>query len=240
MVKQILFVLFCGFVFSSNASVTFEEGISLFNKKEFVKSAAKFDSIIQVNPNDIGALYNLGVAKMKCKKWGEAIWAFEKALIFTPNDIDSKNMIEECHYEIDPGFLWEYRLNVTQSTLYSISSKIWATIAILFSFVIASIIVLYRKSINSSSKRILGILGIMSVLIFIFTLVTGHFTKQHKTENNFAIVTEKSVVSLHEKVTITEGTLLEIVNSTLEDSEVRVETEEGELLSFEPNQMSFL
>ena len=240
MMKKILFSLFFGIMISACSAQTFEDGVSLFNKKEFRKSASKFDSIIQNNPNNLGAFYNFGMAKMNNKKWGEAIWAFEKVLLSAPNDIEAKQMIEECHYEIDPNSHWEYRLNGTQSTLYSISSTVWAVIAILCSILIAAMIILFKRSANSSSKRIMGIIGVIGVLVFLLSIFSGYFAKQHRSENNYAIITQKSVVSIQEEITLHEGSLVKLMNSTPEDSIIKIETEEGQLLSFEPDQMSFL
>ena len=238
--KHILMSLFFGFLFSAYSGQTFEDGVTLFNEKEYSTSAEKFDSILSINPKNIGALYNLGMAKMKTKKWGEAIWAFEKVLVSKPNDLEAKEMIAECHYEIDPNASWEYRLNGIQSSLYTISSKVWAIIAILSSLIMAGMIVLFKRTRINSSRRITGIIGALCIILFIFSMFTGYSTQQHKTEGNFAIVTQKSIESIHEKITVFEGALLKVVNSLPEDPEIRVETEEGELLSFEPNQMSFL
>ncbi|MCO4814272.1 MAG: hypothetical protein KC454_06140 [Flavobacteriales bacterium] len=240
MIKKILFSLFMGMLFSAYSGQTFEDGVVLFNKKEFKKSAAKFDSIIQYEPNNTGALYNLGMAKMKNEKWGEAIWAFERVLMSTPNDVQTKLMIEECHYEIDPNFVWEYRLNGMQSTLYSFSSTSWAIMAILCSIIIAVMMTLFNRSNNRSSKRLLGIIGVMSFLLFILSIFSGYSTKKHRTANNYAIITEKSVTSIDKQKTIGEGSLLELIDSSPEDSIIRIETEEGELLSFAADQMSFL
>jgi len=238
--KHFLTSLFLGLLSSIYAGQTFEDGVSLFNEKEYSISVEKFDSILSINPNNIGATYNLGMAKMKARKWGEAIWSFEKVLVSKPNDIESKQMIEECYYQIDPNTPWEYRLNGIQSSLYTVSSKIWGVIAILASIVIAGVIILFKRSENNSLKRILAIIGVLTTIIFISSMHTGYRTQQHKTENNYAIVTQKSIESIHEKITVFEGALLKIVNSSPEDPEIRIKTEEGELLSFEPNQMSFL
>lgn len=240
MFKNFIFILFSCILLTAHSGENFDNGVELFNANKFQKSAKIFGSIIQENPNDVGALFNLGMAKMKSKKWGEAIWAFEKTLLYTPNDVESKEMIEECHYELDPNYYWEYRLNATQSMLYSISSSAWAILSILFSLLIAASAMLFKRNTSLSSKRIFAIIGTVSVFLFLFTIITGYYSKQHRTANNFAIVTSKSIESVYEKTQVNEGAILEILNSQPTDTEIRVETIDGTLLSFKPEQLTFL
>ncbi|HIP31896.1 MAG TPA: hypothetical protein EYG86_03955 [Crocinitomicaceae bacterium] len=224
-------VIFC-FTISpilSVANSTFQEAVGAFNQEKYELSAEKFDSIISISPDNISAYFNYGLAKMQTKNYGEAIWGFQKVLKLRPSDLEAKEKIQECYLELNPNHYWKYRLNGFQASLYSISANTWGVFTVLCAVLIAASIVLFKLNKSHSTRRLMLVIGVISSLFFVFSILFGALTNSYVTSNNYAIVTSKNAESIHDKVKLSEGDFVEIIG---EDSEeIRVRLEEGEMIS---------
>lgn len=238
--KHIVAFLIILFAFSTNSLATFADGIKAFEEAEFKTAAKKFDSIITSGTNDVSAVFNFGLSNMKAKNYGKAIWAFEKVLIAQPNDVEAKELIRECFFNIDSNFYWEYRLSGFQSSMYSISSNLWAILSILLSFILALSIVFFRKNSTTGNRRLFLISGFFSALFFLLFITIGYFSKEHKQFGNYAIITKKNVKSLHEKTVLIQGSLVEILTTEIPSDEIRVETIDGEILTYLQKDLDFI
>jgi tetratricopeptide (TPR) repeat protein len=58
------------------------------NLNKYDEAIKAFEKAIEVNPNDLDAWYNKGVALGKLCKFDEAIKAYDKAIEINPNDSD--------------------------------------------------------------------------------------------------------------------------------------------------------
>ena len=206
--KHIVFLFIAFSSFSVVGNSTFQEAIEAFKAKEFDLSTQKFDSIVSVSPQNIGALYNLGLVNLEQKQYGKAIWAFERVLKFQPNDTEAKENIRECYFQLDPNFYWEFRLNGFQAILYSISPNTWGFIVIISSLFIALMIVLFVKSAAISTRRIALFTGFAFLILFLFSLITGFFVQQYRMQDNRAVVLKKTL-SFKSVDEIHEGQILE-------------------------------
>ena len=236
LLKNIIVLCFLMGTFSVYGNSTFEEGIESYNNKDYSVAADKFDSIVSISPENRGAVFNLGMARLQNKEYGKAIFAFEQILKFNPNDTEAKDNIRECYFQLDPNYYWEYRLNGFQSILYSISPNTWAVFSILSSLLIAFMIVLFVKNNSPTLKRTALLTGFIFTIILLFSLITGYFSKQHKTNHNFAIVLNKEAQTFgnENEDLIHEGELLEcescetdtILFKTMNHQEVKLLKEE--------------
>jgi len=207
--KHIVFLFIAFSSFSVVGNSTFKEAIEAFNAKEFDLSAQKFDSIVSISPQNIGALYNLGLVNLEQKQYGKAIWAFERVLKFQPNDTEAKEKIRECYFKLYPNFYWEFRLNGFQAILYSISPNTWAFFVIISSILISLMIVLFIKSATISVRRIALFTGFAFLIIFLFSLITGSFVKEYRQQGNRAVVLRKDIQSLSNDEKVREGQIIE-------------------------------
>jgi len=226
--KHIVISFMLTLSFLSFGNSTFQEGIKAFNDKNYKLSADKFDSIISISPRDVSAYFNYGLAKMKTKEYGDAIWGFEKVLKYNPSDAEAKEKIQECYFELNPDIFWTYRLNGFQSSLYSISPNTWAVFSIICSLILAFSIVLFRLKKSHSIRRMMLLSGSVSALFLIISILIGALSKNHVTSTNYAIVT-KNTTSVIEKVKVEEGALIEVIE--LESNQYRVKLDDRQVVS---------
>ena len=192
-INTALIVLFGMFSFQGNSTSSFAEGFEAYEKKEYSLAAEKFEEVIQQNPNDIAGYYNLGLSKMANKNFGEAIWAFEKVLKFTPNDSEAKVQIERCYGELATSDEWSPRLNGIQSGLYSWSADIWAYVAITFSLFVLFSVFIFKKNKNHSVKRLMFVFGFLSLCFMVASSVIASKVNSYQTESTFAVVTASAI-----------------------------------------------
>lgn len=227
--KHIILLMLTILPFLGYSNSTFSEGIEAFNNENYSLSADKFDSVISISPTNISAYFNYGYAKMKIRNYGDAIWGFEKVLEIEPSDIEAKEKIQEAYFELNSNDNWEYRLNRFQSSMYSVSADTWGIIAILCSIIFAFSLITFVRRKSHSTRRIMLLTGAVSSIALIFSLFIGSLTKSHSQSNDLAVITNKNSMSIHEKIHIPEGSLVEILGK--DNDEVRILSTDGEPMS---------
>lgn len=218
--------------FVVKAQDDFSKGIEAFNQKDYASAVESFEKVVASHPNNTSAWYNLGLANVGLKSYGKAIWNFEKVLKYVPNDNKAEEKIEYCYNQLYPDIEWQPRLNSFESSMYSLSPNTWSIISVSLSIICAIFIVLYFTRKQSSLRfAILAINGFF-ICGFIFSIVIASMTSSYYSNENFAIVTKKSIPtfignSASSQTKITEGNRVEIINNNLSDK-VPIKTSTGE------------
>lgn len=205
------FFLFIALLFPivSFAGSNFDEGIKAFQDSNYVLAIEKFQASLAETPNDVASYYNLGLANSEAEQYGKAIWSFEKVLKLSPADADAKDRIQTCYTKLNPGKLWEPRLNRFESILYGFSGMTWSVLAIVFSFVLAICTILFLRLKDLSYKRLFIALGFLSLCCMISALVIAYGASNYSEQTRFAVVTKESIPTYKESNKITSATLKE-------------------------------
>jgi tetratricopeptide (TPR) repeat protein len=78
---------------SEAGTVMFEEANKLYHNKQYKEAADLYMHIINDKLYSTSVFYNAGNAYYKCKKFGLAVWCYEKALLYDPeNAIVQENL----------------------------------------------------------------------------------------------------------------------------------------------------
>jgi tetratricopeptide (TPR) repeat protein len=64
---------------------SFESGEAAMRRSDLAAARADFDRVLQLRPNDVGAIVNLGVISMREKQWEPALAYFQKAKKLAPS-----------------------------------------------------------------------------------------------------------------------------------------------------------
>lgn len=175
------------------AGSNFDEGIKAFEKKEYNLAIEKFRASLENTPNDVASYYNLGLSYHEVKSYGSAIWSFEKVLKLSPSDAAAKQGIDRSYNALNPKQQWEPRLNRMESALYGFSGSTWSIVAIIFSVLLATCVILFARTKSLSSKRLYFILSGLSLLVLVFSTLTAIGSAGHAASTNYAIVTKESI-----------------------------------------------
>lgn len=222
----------------------FTDGINAYNQKEFALAVIKFEKVIQTSPNNTSAWYNLGLSNLGLKQYGEAIWNFEKVLKYVPNDNQVEEKIEYCYNQLYPELVWQPRLNPFESSLYSLSPNTWAAITIVLSIICAVLIIFYFIKKQSVIRNIVLTVYVFFICCFISSVVISAKTSNYYSNDNFAVVTEKSIPTFIEKsatskIKITEGHRVEITEHK-KNGLVEVKTSNGKSHVVRLNDLSII
>ncbi|MCH2224366.1 MAG: tetratricopeptide repeat protein [Crocinitomicaceae bacterium] len=242
--KTFLTLIITLLIASPSLSSSFEEGIKSFHKKEYKKAIRQFEKAIQESPNDASSYFNLGLSFQKLNLFGKSIWAFEKASKLTPNDIGIKAQIETSYTEL--GRIEEYhpRLNRMQSALFGISSNQWSIIAIITSILVAFCLILFARSTQVSSRRLLLTFSFLLFCVLILSTYTAKASFDHRSDTNNAIVTKPEIpIFSSEKEKIEIGKLLEgtqLYKLKKQNNLISVESVNGEVYLINPNDVEFI
>lgn len=233
--------LLCGILilFSSQLfakKTTMEKGIKLFENHQYDLAILSFQEEIKKNKSNVSAYFNLGLAYNASKEYGNAVWAFEKALKLKPNDTEVKESILLTYDQLGSDSTWIPTLSHFEESVYSLSSNLWAILTIIFSVICAIFLVLYRKSKQLSKKRMFLLFCFLGTAFMLFSLIIASkaYSFEHST---YAIVTDQKIETFKNDnvksnsttgLTLKEGTKLKVIKSTSgKDGKVNVETMNG-------------
>lgn len=222
-------------VFPSIAQDNFSKGIAAYNQKDYHLAVTEFEKAVDADANNVAAWFNLGLSNIGKKAYSEAILDFEKVLKYSPNDSEAEAKIEYCFAALHPEIEWSPRLNSIESSLYSLSPNTWSIISIVLSVICALLIVFYfnftRK--RSSIRNAILAINIFFICCLISSIVISSRATDYYSNENFAVVTLKSIPTFIEnspspKTTIPEGIRVEIIEN-LKNDFVHVKTLTGEV-----------
>lgn len=197
-------------------SQEFTSGLDAFNAKDYTSAAEMFTHVIDNEPSNSSAYYNLGIVQMQQSNYGEAIWAFENVLKLATNDSPAKDKIEQCYEELNRSGYWTPRLSSLKSGLYSWSSNIWSLIALTFSLLISLSLLVFHKSKVQSLKRMMIVAGVLGIFCMVISVILAKQVKEFSEGKHYAVVTKKTIPTFIEKekkgkTVLIEGTQLRIV-----------------------------
>lgn len=209
----------------------FDEGIRAFRAKKFDVAIKDFLSATDEDSTNVSAYYNLGLTYMEVKEYGEAIWSFEKVLKYSPNDGEAKERIRKCYEELDSSLTWEPRANQLESALFSFAGNTWSIICILLSVLTALCIILFKRTAQTSLRRLYLGLGSLGVIFLVISLIVASRSSTYVSDETYAIVTEASIPTYKDEKTagsveLKEGERVQIL-STEKNGFKKVQTSSG-------------
>lgn len=199
--------------FSSNAHPLFDKGLEAANKKQYDIAVDYFQQVIATEHTNPSAYYNLGCCLFEQKKYGEAIWAYEKTLQYQPNYSNTLRNLEICHFKLELP-TYEPIQSGLMRTMNSFGSTNWGILAILFSGCVALGLVVLKRNKFVSARRVAFLAIIFGGGFCVISCFFGYKSHQAFHYPTSAVVIEKVIPTYlnyqDEKgmVTISEGTQL--------------------------------
>ncbi len=200
MKKQLLIIvlLFGTLVHSQTASSLFSKANGLYKNGNYKEAIALYSKIEEQGLVSADLYYNLGNSYYKLNEVAPSIYYYEKALKLNPAHADAlanltfaKRMTIDAIEELPKTFLQRFSKNVIEA----FSFDTWALIAVIASFFIAILFLLYRFSVSSKKKLFFFNATILSAFVFIVTLFFAFKSESAIQKNRAAIIfAEKTAV----------------------------------------------
>jgi tetratricopeptide (TPR) repeat protein len=202
-----------------HAESLFDNGIKAANEKNYKEAIFQFEEVIENDKSNVSAYFNLGNCYFEIKKYGKAIWAYERVLKYSPRDSEAPASIELCYKKINSDEQWVAHNNGIQRLIYGIGSNTWAYLAIIISVIMGISIFLLIVQKNNSWRRIHFLLLVGEIILITAFIIAAKSSENHLSIENFGVITQKSIPTYlnykGEKSTtrLTEGTKVEILNT---------------------------
>jgi tetratricopeptide (TPR) repeat protein len=75
-------------------------GMAYFQSKQYDKAEPLFRKAMEINPNDVNAVNNLGAIYLNQNKYPQAIEVFKKAIAMNPNYVNAYSNLGHCYFQL--------------------------------------------------------------------------------------------------------------------------------------------
>lgn len=202
---------------------------------EYQDALTEYRQIEQAGMASYKLYYNIANTYYKLREDGSAILYYERALKLNPSDKDIKNNLEIARLktldkiEVIPDFILTVWVGKLKNSL---SCNSWAKISVALIMVVALLLLLYRHASTMAMKKSAFALGIVVLLLAVFSLIFAFSLRGMAVSEDYAIVmvpvsnvksapnsTGSNLFILHE------GTKIEIIEQI--DRWSRIELSDG-------------
>ena len=181
MKKIVFFLLIQFFALSMFAQETaIKEAEAAYTKEEYGKAIELYEGVLKSNGPSVAIYYNLGNAYFKANKIAPAILNYERALVLDPADNDVRFNLQLARQKsvdkIEPVgdfFLTEWFKSVQNMA----SADSWAKIGILCFILFIGCLILFFFSKYLRLKKIGFYLGLLLLIMVIFSNIFGSHQK---------------------------------------------------------------
>ena len=219
---SVLMLLITLFSFAQEANTLFVDGNKLYQEEKYNEAIEKFHQVEKQALESADLFYNLANAYYKTNQVAPAIYYYEKALQLAPNSKDiavnldfAKQMTIDNIEPLPTSILQKISKTVIQKLDYNS----WAYLTIFLLFLFAFLFLIYRFSNSSTKKRLYFMIGTLSLVFTLISLVFAFHTYKVSNAKKEAIIfvqqtqiknapmlSSESIFELHEgtKVTVLE------------------------------------
>lgn len=227
-------ILFTTSIHAQDSS--FVRGNEAYANSDFETALSEYRKVVGSDYLSTELYYNLGNTYHKLDQFGEAIWAYEKALKIDPSNENAqfnlKFLNAKTYDDLDTeesGVVTWLKIN-----LFSFSINFWAYLSILFAFILAIAFYFFFTTKKQKVKNRSLTLSFGSLSLMVIMIVLAYFNKANIVKRDSAIIisefievrsspsdTAPSSFKLHE------GTKVDLLRSNEKWIEIGVNTNTG-------------
>ena len=162
-----------------------------YQQEDYVKALELYKEIESQNVESENLYYNIANVYYKTNRVADAIYYYEKALAFNPNNKDilfnlefAKRMTLDNIEELPKSISQKYRDTIVLKFHYNT----WAIITVGFVFLFAILFLLYHFSYDTRVKRVYFITSGIAVIFVLLTLLFSYQNYQYVLNTKTAII----------------------------------------------------
>lgn len=232
--KGFLFAFLMLFHFVSFAASDLEiKAEKAYADKKYKEAISAYEDILKTGLSSYKLYYNLGNAYYKNNELGKAIYNYELANKLQPNNEDIKNNLKIANEKkIDDIESKEnFFLSAIKSGLVNtLSTTGWALLSIGSLALGFMLFLVFYISPNTLLKRLGFFLSLISLVVFIGSMILGYTALNGKQKTKFAIVIAKETKvfdapnsSDNSKYGLHEGTKVKVLESNTDWTNIKLE-----------------
>lgn len=229
--RLIIYILCILFSTVINAQSLAIKGDSAYMNKDYHKAITLYEDALKSEGVSAALLYNLGNTYYRAGNNGKAILNYERALMLDPNDDDIITNLNFVRSKLIDKSIDNQSLiaNVWNSIIYIFDANTWAWITFMVFLILIGLISCYLFSDKIIIRKLGFFGGIISLIIFIFTIVISITSAKKSSISKYAIVIEEAtmlsttphtpVTQSEEALLLHEGSKVEIVDSVISSAD---------------------
>ncbi len=221
--KFYIFIFLIAFFSKSYCTDALQKAEKAYDSKNYKEAIFNYEELVSDGFKSYQLYYNLGNAYYKNNQLGKAIYYYELARKINPNDEDVRiNLGIASAKTIDKIDAKEnfFISAVKSNLLSSFSTSTWAWFSILLLIIACILFFIFFSSNNLPLKRFSFLLSCVLVISFTLTYSLGYSALKAKSENKFAIITNKEIKIMNEptvaastKFNLHEGTKIRVIEN---------------------------
>ncbi|GAB5416455.1 MAG: tetratricopeptide repeat protein [Crocinitomicaceae bacterium] len=182
-------------VFAGNKTDRFELAKQAHLEKRFSEAIDLLEKEIKVQPNNAALYFNLGLSYKAEKEYPKAIWAFEKTLKLQPKDSEAIQLIEACYTELDSDMVWRDEAGTFQRTLIALGSNFWSYLAVLFSIIAATGIIMAKRTKKHNHRKWYVGMAVFAVITLFLSVANAYSSHSYENNHDYAIILDNFELS---------------------------------------------
>lgn len=229
--RLIIYILCTLFYTTINAQSLATKGDSAYMNKDYHKAITLYEDALKTEGVSAAILYNLGNTYYKAGNNGKAILCYERALMLDPNDNDIITNLNLVRNKLIDKTVENQSLivKVWNSIINIFDANTWAWITFVFFIILIGLVSCYLFSSKIKIRKLGFFGGIVSLIMFIFTVFISITSAKKSSISNFAIVIEESTMlsttphtpikQSEEALLLHEGAKVEIIDSVVSSTD---------------------
>lgn len=197
MLKKILSIFIFTFLSIHLFSNTiFDEGVKYYMSKQYEKSIASFQSLVNEGYQSHSLYYNLACAYFKMEDYAHAMLWFERAKRLNPSDDDTEFNIQVTKYKLKDKIeaLPElFFITWCKSFLNIFSEKQWSVITIILFFAFFILLAIFLITPVFWLRKTSFYVGIFTISAFIISFMAAYSQTKIMSNKHEAIIMSKKM-----------------------------------------------
>lgn len=174
----------------------FEQANAAYNEGNYQSALDLYNNIVEAEQESVPLYFNLGNTYYKMGTYPMAIYYYEKALKLDPSNADVKTNLEIANLaiadkieSIPQSFIIKGWNNVKNM----FSSNAWATVSIICFTILLAALFLFLRAHRMGLRKVGFFVGILALLVFVFSFVFSMEKRNEAKEKNHAIIMTPAV-----------------------------------------------
>ncbi len=193
LIDQIIILYFLFGTVSCFASGELKVAEQLVKDKKYEEAVHIYQDYVKDHPTNSTVFFNLGSCYFYQNKFGYAVWAYEKAAKYDPQDHEATANLEICYKRLKKAEMWRSSISWVERTLYGFGANFWAYVSIVLSILVSIFVYYFFITKNGGGKKMALLSITFFVLVCVGTVYLAFSTNRYYTTSEFAIVVSKAV-----------------------------------------------
>lgn len=236
---SVFFVLFFSVAIGVGQDSTFIRANEAYAAGDYKNALTGYNQLVADEMRSADLYYNLGNTYYRLNEWGEAVWAYERALEIDPShentryNLDFVNQQTKAELNVESGGISTW----FKANLYGISVNFWAYFTLIMAFAFAVVCYFFFTTKKQKIKNISLSLSLLTFFLLIGGFILSYLNTAHLTNqsNGIIIISSANILAEPSETSTTnfslkEGAKVQILRTNSEWIEIDFKGHSGWVL----------